>query len=236
MGWLDSLVRRFGGQGRGLVRLRDSLTLLQAAIAVIAVAWAQSASLWAVALTVLLATWAMVRPLPEEASPLSQRLWTLGIVIALALSGARAFSGDELLIAGVDFFLLMIVQRLFNRQRCREHMQLLMLGAVLMVIAAVIDAELHYPVLLALYLPAATLALLINHLIAEGERLGRRVAFEVDRYGTRQLERLSRAALQVAVIAAVFGILTFLLFPRFGVGVFLRGNLYGRDTVGFSEN
>lgn len=236
MSWLDAISRVFGGRGRGLVRLRDALSVLQAGIAVLAVTLAQSASLWAVALTVLLGAWAMIRPLPEEAGKLSSRLWTVGIVAALGLSAMRAIGNAELLIAGVDFFLLMIVQRLFNRQRCREHMQLLMLGAVLMVIAAVVDAELHYPVLLALYLPIASLALLVNHLLSEGERLGARVAFEVDRYGTRQVDRLSRAALQVAVLAALAGVLTFLFFPRFGAGVFLRGNLYGQDTVGFSES
>ncbi|KIG17692.1 Transglutaminase-like enzyme, putative cysteine protease [Enhygromyxa salina] len=237
MTWLERLARVFGGRRHGLVRLRDTASLLQAAIAVVAVSAAQSASVWAVGLTVLLAAWAMTRPLPEVASKTSQTLWTLGIVLAIVISGARAFVfGGELLVAGVDFFLLMIVQRLFNRQRSREHMQLLMLGAVLMVIAAVIDAELHYPVLLALYLPVATLALIVNHLLSEGERLGRRVEFEVDRYATRELSRLNRAALQVTMIATAAGLLTFMLFPRFGAGVFLRGNLYGNETVGFSDS
>ena len=237
MSWLLRLAELFGGRRRGLVRLRDLLSLLQAAIAVLAVTLAQSASLWAVALTVLLSIWAMARKLPEASTPMAQTLWTLGIVMALVASGMRAFFTEgELLVAGVDFFLLMVVQRLFNRQRCREHMQLLMLGAVLMVIAAVIDAELHYPVLLTLYLPAATFALILNHLISEGERLGRRVEYEVDRYGQRQLSRLGRAALSVAVIAALAGFLTFVAFPRFGAGVFLRGNLYGKDSVGFSDS
>lgn len=240
LSWLETIARIFGGRrdgaSSGLVRLRDALSLIQAAIAVAAVTLAQSASVWAVASTVALATVAMIRPLPPDpAGKGVQRLWTVAIVAALAASGARALLGAELLVAGVDFFLLMIVQRLFNRQRCREHMQLLMLGSVLMVIAAVIDAELHYPVLLALYLPTATLALIVNHLIAEGERLGRRVEFEVDRYGARELSRLSRSALRVAAIAAIAGILTFLAFPRFGVGVFLRGNLFGNESVGFSD-
>ncbi|PRP93015.1 Protein-glutamine gamma-glutamyltransferase [Enhygromyxa salina] len=261
MKWLERLAALFGGKRHGLLRLRDTLSLLQAAIAVTAITLANSASLWAVALTVLLAALAMIRPLPEASSPVSQTLgpersegvgaqprgvettknfsqvlWTAGIVLALGLSAIRALVfGGELLICGVDFLLLMIVQRLFNRQRCREHMQLLMLGAVLMIIAAVIDAELHYPVLLTLYLPAATLALIVNHLLSEGERLGKRVEFEVDRYGTRELSRLGRASIQVALIAAAGGLLTFMAFPRFGVGVFLRGNLYGDDTVGFSD-
>ncbi len=229
------LLRWFGGQGRGLVRMRDALSLLQAAIAVLAVSLAQSASWWAVAATLGLGAWAMIRPLPEETSTRAARLWTVGVVAALVLSALRAFTRSELLVAGVDFFLLMVVQRLFNRQRCREHMQLLMLGSMLMVIAAVIDAELHYPVLLLLYLPVASMALMLNHLLSEGERLGKRVAFEVDRYGTRQLSRLGRAAAYVALLSATAGLFTFLFFPRFGAGVFLRGNLNGGDSVGFSS-
>lgn len=237
MTWLEQLGRVFGGKRQGLVRLRDTASVLQAAIAIVAVSAAQSASVWAVGLTLLLGAWAMTRPLPETSSRTSQNLWTLGIVLAIVISAARAFMFEgELLVAGVDFFLLMIVQRLFNRQRSREHMQLLMLGAVLMVIAAVIDAELHYPVLLALYLPTAILALIVNHLVSEGERLGRRVEYEVDRYATRELSRLNRATLQVALIAAAAGLVTFMVFPRFGAGVFLRGNLYGTDSVGFSDS
>lgn len=233
---LENLSRVLGGRGHGMVRLRDTLTLLQAAIAVLCVTLAHSASYWAVGVAVLLSAWAMVRPLPEASTTLSQRLWTVGIVAALILSGVRAFYSNELLIAGVDFFLLLIVQRLFNRQKTREHMQLLMIGAMLMVIAAVVDAELRYPFLLALYLPVATLGLLVVHLLSEGERLGKRVAFEVDRYASRQLERLNRAALQVALIAAGFGVATFLFFPRFGAGVFLRGNVLSQESVGFSES
>jgi transglutaminase-like putative cysteine protease len=239
MKWLEMLARLGGRRvaaSSGLVRLRDALSLIQAALALAAVTLAQSASSWAVALTIALAAVAMVRPLPQEvAGKTTQRLWTSLVGVALMASGIRTLLGAELLVSGVDFLLLLVVQRLFNRQRCREHMQLLMLGSVLMVIAAVIDAELHYPILLALYLPTATLALIVNHLLSEGERLGRRVEFEVDRYGTRELSRLSRSALQVALIAAVAGLVTFLAFPRFGVGVFLRGNLYGNESVGFSD-
>src|SRR5690606_8334733 len=118
MSRLATLARIFGGRrdgaSSGLVRLRDALRVLQAAIAVAAVTLAQSASVWAVALTVALAVIALLRPLPPEpAGRPIQRLWTVGIVAALAASGARfLLLGVELLVAGVDLLLLMIVQRL----------------------------------------------------------------------------------------------------------------------------
>ncbi len=223
------------GAGGRLTRLRDWLSVLQVGLAIAAVALAGSASPWALVLTIALASWAMLRPLPEQLSPFAARLWTAVVLLALVASGARSLVfGGDLLVAGVDFLLLMIIQRLFNRQRSREHMQLLMLGAVLMVIAAVVDVELYFPVLMTVFLPTATLALLINHLLGEGERLGKRVQYEVDRYATRELPRLGRASLQVAAIAAFTGLVTFLIFPRFGPGVFLRGS-YSEDSVGFSE-
>jgi nitrate reductase assembly molybdenum cofactor insertion protein NarJ len=67
MRFIEKLVELFGGKRQGLARVRDALSLLQVAIAVAAVTLAQSASPWAVALTVLLATLAMLRPLPEVA-------------------------------------------------------------------------------------------------------------------------------------------------------------------------
>ena len=233
-GLLARLAR--AGASGSLTRLRDWLSVLQVSLAVAAVGLSGSASAWALLLTIGLGTWAMVRRLPEQTSPSASRLWTAGIVLALLASASRAFVfGGDLLVAGVDFLLLMIIQRLFNRQRSREHMQLLMLGAVMMVIAAVVDAELRFPVLLTLFLPTATLALLVNHLLGEGERLGKRIEFEVERYGTRELPRLARASLQVALIAAVTGLVTFLIFPRFGPGVFLRGTFDEDETVGFSD-
>lgn len=234
MSWLARLAEA-GAKGR-LARLRDLLSVLQIGLAIAAVALAGSASPWSLLLVVGLGAWAMLRRLPDQTSPSVARLWTALVVLALPLSAARALVfGGELLVAGVDFLFLLVIQRLFNRQRSREHMQLLLLGAVLMVIAAVIDAELHFPILLSLFLPSASLALLVNHLLGEGERLGTRVQYEVDRYGTRELPRLGRASLQVAGIAAIAGVVTFLIFPRFGPGVFLRGNLYGEESVGFSE-
>ncbi len=214
---------------------RDVLSGVQIALAAATVWAAGGGSIWAWLLFLAFSALAYVRRLPEEVSVTTQRTWTFAIFIALVASVLRGLFGGELIDAGVDFLLLMVVQRLFQRQKTREHLQLVLLGAVFMVIGAVINADLNYPILLLLFLPSATLVLLLNLLIGESERLGDRIAFELRRDGPEQLRILWRAALGLAAIAALAGVATFVLFPRFGVGVFLRGSVGNSQSSGFGD-
>ncbi|MBC8070395.1 MAG: DUF3488 domain-containing protein, partial [Deltaproteobacteria bacterium] len=218
-----------------LQRLRDRCSLLQIVIATASVAFADGIAWWSLALATVLASWAFVRPLPPVASKTAERLWTIGIALALALTLARALLRGDILDAGVDFLLLLVVQRLFNRQRTREHMQLLLLGSLMIVTGAVINAGINYPLLFAGYLVVTTMTLLLNHLVAEGERLGPRTAASLSREGMRARAFLWRAAVQVAAIAGLGAVFTFVAFPRWGVGMFLRGGMTRDVRSGFAS-
>lgn len=220
---------------RSLRQLRDWLSLAQVGIAVLAVALGGGASTIALVVASVATALAFVRPLPSETSPGVQRAWTGLIFVALVGSLARAFARVEFLDAGIDFLLLLVVQRFFNRQRTREHLQLLLLGAVLMTIASAINADLNYPVLLVIYLPTVFMGLIVNHLLGESERLGARVEHELVRRGTRDLPLLWRAVGQVAAVAGFGALVVFVLFPRFGVGAFLHGSLNRGATSGFGD-
>jgi len=221
--------------GDALKRLRDRLSLLQIAIAAGTVAAAGGVRPASLVLAALLVAWAWVRPLPEVPSRTSERLWTAGVALALVATLARAWNSGDVLDAGLDFLLLLVVQRLFQRQRTREHMQLLLLGSLLMVTGAVINAGLDYPIAFAAYLVVATMALLVNHLVSEGERLGPRTAVIVAREGVRARRVLWRAAAQVAVVAAIGAVVTFVAFPRWGIGMFLRGGIAREAQSGFAS-
>lgn len=217
-----------------LRQLRDRLSALQALIAAITVI-AGGGMTWAsFGATVGLGIWAFYRPLSEEPAKATARMWTAGILIALAATLTRVFVRGDILDAGVDFLLLLIVQRLFNRQRAREHMQLLLLGLLMMVVGAVINTGLNFPILFAAYLVVAVMTLIVNHLMAEGERLGVRVMAEASRAAIRSRTNLWRAAAGVAMLAAVGALLVFFLFPRWGAGVFLRGAFARETRSGFS--
>ncbi len=229
-----SLHAAVAGHG-ALHRLRDRLSLLQIAIATATVAIAGGISNWSLGGAAALAALAFLRPLPPAPSRAAERLWTVGIAAALVATLVRAVTSGEVLDAGIDFLLLLVVQRLFNRQRAREHMQLLLLGSLLIVTGAVINAGINYPLLFTAYLGVAVMTLLLNHLAAEGERLGARTAASVAREGMRSRAFLWRAAAQVGLIAAIGAVVTFVAFPRWGVGFFLRGGLARDNTSGFSS-
>lgn len=218
-----------------LQRLRDRLSLVQIAIAVGTVAAAGGVRPVSLVLAGLLVAWSMVRPLAEQPSRTTERAWTIGVALALAATLARAYQTGDVLDAGVDFLLLLVVQRMFQRQRTREHMQLLLLGSLMMVTGAVINAGLDYPIAFAAYLVVASMALLVNHLVSEGERLGPRTAAQVAREGMRARGVLWRAAGQVAIVAGIGAVVTFIAFPRWGIGVFLRGGMARESQSGFSS-
>jgi transglutaminase-like putative cysteine protease len=217
-----------------LERARDLASLAQVGLSVAAVALGRGGSGWALGAAVVASAFAFARPRPAPGRA-AARGWTLLVAVALVVSVVRAVSRLEFLDAGIDFLLLLVVQRMFNRGRCREHLQLLLLGAVLMIIGAVINADLSFPILLSAYLPVATLTLILNQLVAEGERLGPRVRAELARQRPDRLRALWRASLQVAALAGAAGLAVFVAFPRFGVGVFLRGSLPSGAISGFSD-
>lgn len=218
-----------------LRRLRDGLSLAQVALGVAAVALAGGVAWPSLLLACGLVAVAWWRPLPAVASRASQWAWTLLVFAALWATLARAVLVLDLIDAGVDFLLLLVVQRMFNRQRAREHAQLLMLGALLMVVGAVINTEPSYPLALAAYLVVATMALVVNNLMAEGERLGPRVMLQLDHEGHARRRALWRAAVAVAGLAVLGALFTFVAFPRWGMGVLVRGRLAGEIRSGFSD-
>ena len=217
-----------------LRELRDRLSALQALIASAAVLAGGGMSWTSLGLALAFGALAFYRPRPETTPKSTSRAWTIGVVLALAATFARVFLVGDLLDAGVDFLLLLIVQRLFNRQMAREHMQLLMLGSLMMVVGAVVNTGLTYPLLFAAYTVIAVMTLVVNHLMAEGERLGVRVMAEMARAAMRSRKTLWRAAAGVAALAGVGALLVFLLFPRWGAGVFLRGAFAQNSRSGFA--
>ncbi|MEE9385987.1 MAG: DUF3488 and transglutaminase-like domain-containing protein [Nannocystaceae bacterium] len=218
-----------------LRRHRDLLSAAQAVIALAAVGLAEGTSPLILAMTIALGIHAFVRPLARESSRIAERLWTLGTLAALSIAVYRAFAWAQILDAGIDFLLFLIIQRFYCRQRCREHLQLFLLGSVLMSIGAVINTDLNYPFLLALYLPIAAMGLILIQLVSEAERLGSRVEHEVERHARAQSGVLWRSAIGVALMAGLAGFAVFVVFPRFGIGTMIRGPARTEMTSGFSD-
>ena len=227
-----------GGPGSSLLRhplkLRTTLSVILVVLAAASIRIGGGSTPLAMALAALGVVFALRRP-PMADSTASRRAWTFVILAALGLSIWRAIALQDVLDSGTDFLLLLCVQRLFNRQRTREHQQIILITSVLLTIGAVINVEVSFPVLLVGYLVTVIFSLIINLLIAEGERLGPRVMYDLERIGERRLRRLLMVSVQVASVVFVGGLAVFIFFPRFGAGVFLRGALPTTTIAGFSN-
>ncbi len=218
-----------------LVALRDRMSLGQIGLGCLSVALGGGMRWTSFALLACVAMWAHRPRYRHDTSARTQASWTAIVAVALAATIARAVYAGDVLDAGVDFLLLLVAQRLVVHRRAREHMQLLLLGTLLMLVGAVVNAELSYPVLLAAYVPVSAFVLVLNLLVSEGERLGQRVSHRLHSEVRARASELRRAAARVSVYAFAGAIVTFLVFPRFGVGAFLRGNMAREAKSGFSN-
>lgn len=216
------------------LKLRSVLSVVLVVLAAASVRIGSGSTPFAMALAALAIMFALRRP-PIQDTRANKRAWTAIVFVALVLSAWRAIALQELLDTGTDFLLLLCVQRFFNRRKTREHQQIILITGVLMTIGAVINVELAYPVLLIGYLITLVFSLIVNLLVAEGERLGPRVMYDLERIGERRIRRLLVVSVQVSGLVLVGGLAVFILFPRFGAGVFLRGALPTTTNSGFSN-
>ena len=190
-------------------RKRDLVSLGMVATSVAAVALANPGSLPGVVVFSVVSTWAYLRP----AKPESGLTWTVIIATALAASVARILKFEDILDSAIDFLLLLVVQRFIHRITTRAHIQLGLLAALLMMIAAVLNTSISYPLLLALFLPLLTLSLILNHFLGQAEQQGARAQFDSEITLRKHWPRLIRTAMTVSLALAAVGLGVFLFFP-----------------------
>ena len=173
----------------------------------------------------------------EEVTRPGSWLWTGSFLLALGLSLTRAYLWRDILDAGVDFLFFAAAQRALdpNIRPARRSAQLLLVGVVMMMIAAVINTELYFPAMLAVFLGISILALQLNAALAVVEENGATALARVERASRRHLAHILRSAIRMTVFSGLCGAMVFLFFPRFGIGAFLRGSLPTRTTSGFAD-
>lgn len=212
------------------------ITLLHLGLALFTIFRAEGASF--VALCLSIASLALVHMgwiRGERLSSLPNALRTGILALAVAATIARILISAEFVVPGVDLLLLLIVERFLFRHRLREQMQLLLLSCILMVISGVIHVGLDYPLLLALFSLVAIVHLAFCNIQYEAERLGARAQFQLQSQGAQLAPQLYRRNLWLASMVLSSGLLVFVLFPRIGAGVFLRGSQAQDQQAGFSD-
>jgi transglutaminase-like putative cysteine protease len=212
-------------------RLRDAIIFAHVGLAVAALSLGGGGSPWGLSIFCLVCAWAFrSQPRLEKGA-----WWTIGVASALALSIARAIREGEVLDAAIDFLLVLLVQRLINRASVRAQYQLILLSAIALIIAAVVNAGISLPFLILLYLPAMSLALIATNLKSQAERLGLQTVAQQDTDLRLHVRPIARASVLVALWCVLSGVFVFFAFPRFGMGWFIRGAVASQPTAGFSE-
>ena len=178
----------------------------------------------AVAVNAWLVKTGRFRPVPRLVSNLVTLAGLPWVLLQTRASGLA----DEVVWIGQYLVLLQVV-KLFEQRGNRDYAQLLVLGLLLMVAAAIDTASLAFGALLILYLFLSLYCSLLFHLKVEADLAKAALAIpeeKLDPATLRQDQRyMSRSMRQittlVAAVALAFAVAVFLFFPRgSGEGIF----------------
>jgi transglutaminase-like putative cysteine protease len=164
--------------------------------------------------------------------------------MAYVLNQVIRWTTTPILLIG-QFLVLLQIVKLFEQRANRDYAQLLILGLLLMVAAAISTASLTFAVLLVAYILLALYCCLLFHLKVEtdrakaaqtlpAEKLNVATLRQDQRYLGRSMRRLTAMVSVVAMMCAVF---VFLFTPR-GTGAGMLGQFQLRPPevlTGFSD-
>jgi hypothetical protein len=175
-------------------------------------------------------------------SRLLSNMILLGGVPLVLIESMNASSNDEVVWIGQYIVLLQIV-KLYEQRANRDYAQLLVLGLLLMVAAAINTTSLGFGVLLIAYLFLSLYCCLLFYLKSEADSAVTALSLPHEKLNTATLRQdqrylarsMRRVAGLVAAVAIFFAVVVFLLFPRIsGNGFFGGRQLHEQALTGFS--
>jgi len=176
--------------------------------------------------------------------------WTSNLILLAGVPWVLVQSrggtmNDEVVWIGQYIVLLQIV-KLYEQRGNRDYAQLLVLGLLLMVAAAINTASLLFGLLLLVYLFLSLYCCLLFYLKTEADSAKRLLALPAEkvhsatlrqdqRYLTRSMRRITGF---VAAVAIFFAVIVFLFFPRInGDGIFgVRQMIAEQPLTGFATD
>ncbi len=149
------------------------------------------------------------------------------LAAGLALLAKHVMTGEDLLLTLGHYVIVILLCKLFEHKQRRDHVQILVLGALLVVAASLISQALWFAVLAAGYVAA----LCRSAMVLTFQR-----AMEAAP-GASPWPRRALAARLAAVLAAMLaaGVVTFLIVPRSTLGAAILRSHAGRRTTGFAD-
>jgi transglutaminase-like putative cysteine protease len=206
---------------------------------------ADALGLWVIcSFFVLLHAWlsyrGMFRPMPRWMT----NLVLLGVLMFVLMDSMTGIGQTPVLMVG-QFLVLLQLVKLWEQRTNRDYWQLLVLGLLLMVAAAISTASLWFGLLFLLYLVLSLYCCLLFHLKVDSEAAGAAMALPLHRFNRSTLSQdqrllsisVWRLAAVGTVMGLIFGVIVFIFFPR-GSGGSMLGGWQPHNSqvlVGFSD-
>lgn len=172
-------------------------------------------------------------------SPKSARWWNALIIAFIAITAAQLlFTQEGLISAAIRFVLLLTTIKLFSRFGARDDLQIYALTFLIFAAATTVSQDLTYGVFFGLYVVAGTFSLALFHLHTELNPDTKSAA----RAHVNHAERspFDRRYMMVlgAISAAIFAssLVIFFVFPRVGLGFFVKKSRDSMMVTGFSDS
>jgi transglutaminase-like putative cysteine protease len=195
-----------------------------------------------VAVVAAIASWWAEEPLIAHRQ--YQRLWTGALLVVLAAEVMRVVMTSNMIEPGIEFALLLQLNRLWNRRDARDYQQIVVLALVHLIAASVLDQHLSFALVYGGFIIALPWALTLSHLRREIEgNYQRREPPTKRAHVTRILNSrrivtgrfLWSTALLSLPIFIMSGTL-FVFFPRIGLGFLAGAPRRQMSVAGFSDN
>lgn len=206
---------------------------------------AQMPGLWVVAcFFVLLHAWQSSRGRFSPMRRLLTNAVTLGI-LAFVLMDALTSSGSTPVLLVGEFLVLLQLVKLWEQRGNRDYAQLLVLGLLMMVAAAISTASLWFGIIFLAYLFLSLYCCILFHLKSESEAAQAALGLPRQKFSPATLRQdqrylprsMWRLAITGTLVSIAFGVVVFVIFPRGATGSLL-GPFQMRAVqalVGFSD-
>ncbi len=172
--------------------------------------------------------------------------WTIVAALVFIFQVLSVLVGAEVIIAGSNFLLFLLIVKLFNRKESKDYLHIYVLSFLMLTAGTVLNAGISYGFFFLCYVVFSTWALIILHLRRElennfllrhsGENEAERARVERVMNSTRIVGRkffIGTGLVSLAVFLGALGL--FLLFPRIGFGLFFDKGRGGVTMSGFSD-
>ncbi len=172
--------------------------------------------------------------------------WTVFAALAFAYEVLSVLAGAEILFAGSNFLIVLLLVKLFSRVQSKDYLHIYILSFLMLTAGTVLNAEITYGIFFLCYVISSTWVLILFHLKREMEENFFVNPKRIDGAQQARLQRVMNSERIVGrkffwgtgfVALLVFGsaLSLFLLFPRIGFGFFFDKGRGGITMAGFSD-